>query len=182
MPPGFPGHDPYFHDPARPGLLALLAINGSLGTGIAILGVFGLVRFRSMPGSGPDIAAVFLGMVSGLLISTGNVGLAFALILLLGIGLALAAAFSGRLGSAWTVRILIPENTESFETYTGILKEYGHSVRLNKVRSMNMGTMYELEYTLYPDRTRLAAMLEAIRSANHNLNIQISDGSPDLGL
>lgn len=42
---------------------ALLAINGSLGAGIAILGVFGLVRFRSLPGSGTDIAAVFYAMV-----------------------------------------------------------------------------------------------------------------------
>lgn len=37
----------------------LLTINGSLGASIAILGVFGLVRFRSMPGSATDIVCVF---------------------------------------------------------------------------------------------------------------------------
>lgn len=156
---------------------ALLAINGSLGTGIAILGVFGLVRFRSLPGSGPDIAAVFLGMVSGLLMSTGFVIPALLVTLILGLILAAASAIVRRISAPWTLRILIPENTESFTPYTGLLKRYGKSVRLEKVRSMNMGTMYELEYTMVPDMHQSAEMIEEIRRLNHNLNVQLSEGS-----
>ncbi|WP_297566189.1 DUF4956 domain-containing protein [uncultured Faecalibaculum sp.] len=161
---------------------ALLAINGSLGTGIAILGVFGLVRFRSLPGSGPDIAAVFLGMVSGLLFSTGYILAAVAVTFVLGLVLAAAAGLVQRITGSWTVRILIPEDTESFEPYTRTLQQFGKSVRLEKVRSMNMGTMYELEYSLLPDLSQSARMIEEIRLINHNLNVQLCEGSSQISL
>lgn len=161
---------------------ALLAINGSLGTGIAILGVFGLVRFRSLPGSGPDIAAVFLGMVSGLLFSTGYILAAVAVTFVLGLVLAAAAGLVQRITGSWTVRILIPEDTESFEPYTRTLQQFGKSVRLEKVRSMNMSTMYELEYSLLPDLSQSARMIEEIRLINHNLNVQLCEGSSQISL
>lgn len=161
---------------------ALLAINGSLGTGVAILGVFSLVRFRSLPGSGPDIAAVFLGMVSGLLMSTGFVIPALVVTLILGLILAAASCLIRHIACPWTIRILIPEDTESFAPYAAILKKYARSVQLEKVRSMNMGTMYELEYTLLPDLRRSAAMIEDIRRLNHNLNVQLSEGSSQTAL
>ena len=46
--------------------LVILLINGSLGLGIAVAGAFSLVRFRSIPGTGKEIVAIFLSMVTGL--------------------------------------------------------------------------------------------------------------------
>ena len=37
----------------------IMVVNGNLGASVAVLGAFGLVRFRSAPGSGRDIAFIF---------------------------------------------------------------------------------------------------------------------------
>ena len=54
----------------------VLMVNGNVGTGIAVAGAFSLVRFRSAPGTGREIAAVFVAMAIGLACGMGCVGLA----------------------------------------------------------------------------------------------------------
>lgn len=44
--------------------MVITLVNGNLGAGIAVMGVFNLVRFRSIPGSAKDIGSVFLAMPS----------------------------------------------------------------------------------------------------------------------
>lgn len=39
--------------------IVILLVNGNLGTGVAVAGAFGLVRFRSLPGSAGRSAASF---------------------------------------------------------------------------------------------------------------------------
>ncbi|MBR2522452.1 MAG: DUF4956 domain-containing protein, partial [Coriobacteriales bacterium] len=46
--------------------LVIMLVNGNIGAGIAVMGVFNLVRFRSIPGSAKDIGSVFLAMAIGL--------------------------------------------------------------------------------------------------------------------
>ena len=46
--------------------MVITLVNGNLGAGIAVMGVFNLVRFRSIPGSAKDIGSVFLAMAVGL--------------------------------------------------------------------------------------------------------------------
>mgnify|MGYP000935315370 CR=1 FL=1 len=41
-------------------------VNGNLGVGVAIAGAFGLVRFRSAPGTAREIAVIFIAMAAGL--------------------------------------------------------------------------------------------------------------------
>lgn len=56
--------------------LVIMLVNGNLGTGVAIAGAFGLVRFRSAPGTAREISGVFLSMALGLATGMGYVGLA----------------------------------------------------------------------------------------------------------
>ena len=39
-------------------------VNGNLGTGVAVMGAFSLVRFRSVPGKGKEITVIFLAWPS----------------------------------------------------------------------------------------------------------------------
>lgn len=39
--------------------LVIMMVNGSIGTGLAVAGTFALVRFRSVPGTAREIAAIF---------------------------------------------------------------------------------------------------------------------------
>ena len=37
----------------------IMLVNGNVGTGVAVAGAFGLVRFRSAPGNAKDISVIF---------------------------------------------------------------------------------------------------------------------------
>ena len=54
----------------------ILLVNGNLGAGVAVSGAFGLVRFRSAPGSARDITCIFLAMTLGLSTGMGYIGIA----------------------------------------------------------------------------------------------------------
>ena len=56
--------------------MVITLVNGNLGAGIAVMGVFNLVRFRSIPGSAKDIGSVFLAMAIGLATGMGFIWLA----------------------------------------------------------------------------------------------------------
>ena len=45
--------------------VVIMLVNGNIGTGVAVMGAFSLVRFRSVPGSAMDICAIFLSMAVG---------------------------------------------------------------------------------------------------------------------
>lgn len=51
----------------------ILLINGNLGTGIAVLGAFNLVRFRSAQGNSRDIFSIFWATSIGLATGTGYI-------------------------------------------------------------------------------------------------------------
>lgn len=50
--------------------MVILLVNGNLGTGVAVMGAFSLIRFRSVPGTAREIGSIFLSMAVGL--ATGN--------------------------------------------------------------------------------------------------------------
>ena len=56
--------------------IIILLVNGNLGAGVAVSGAFGLVRFRSAPGSARDITCIFLAMTLGLATGMGYIGIA----------------------------------------------------------------------------------------------------------
>src|SRR5574344_868500 len=55
----------------------IMLVNGNLGTSVAILGAFSLVRFRSIPGNSREISSIFFAMAVGLSLGTGYIGYAF---------------------------------------------------------------------------------------------------------
>ena len=57
--------------------IVIMLVNGNLGTGVAVMGAFGLVRFRSVPGSSKELCFIFFAMAVG--IATGIGYLTFAL-------------------------------------------------------------------------------------------------------
>lgn len=158
---------------------ALIVINGSLGTGIAILGVFGLVRFRSLPGSGTDIVSIFYAMVIGLVMSTGYVFDGFGIVLLLALIIVAATLLFSRSPILYSLKILVPESIEDPKMFTDIARHFGKNVKLERIRSTNMGSMFELEYTLYITENEMKPLLDEIRVHNSNLNVSLSTIRPE---
>lgn len=62
--------------------VVMLVVNGNLGTSVAIVGAFGLIRFRTLQGSSRDIAYIFFVMAAGLTCSVGYIGFAIAVTLM----------------------------------------------------------------------------------------------------
>ena len=89
----------------------IMIVNGSLGTSVAVLGAFGLVRFRSAPGSAKEIAYIFFSMAVGLALGMGYISLGFmitALVLAVLVFLE-KIGFSDNGSSERDLKVTIPE-------------------------------------------------------------------------
>ncbi len=152
-------------------------VNGSVGAGIAVMGAFNLVRFRSAPGTSRELCYIFLAM--GIGISTGMGYLGFALIITLAAGIILAIlgfipAF-GIMKSAKLLRILIPEDLDYMSCFKDLFADYTASHRLLMSKTVSMGTLYELRYELIlKDAAKEKEFLDKIRARNGNLTVMCS--------
>ena len=54
--------------------IVIMLVNGNLGAGVAVMGAFSLVRFRSVPGSAREIGSLFFAMALGLATGMGYIG------------------------------------------------------------------------------------------------------------
>ncbi len=164
---------------------AVIAIvNGNLGIGVAIAGAFGLVRFRSAPGTAKEIAIIFIAMAAGLAFGTGY--LAYGAIFLLGSGIILFIFNRVMLKTKSSkskekiINVTIPESLDYTTVFDDIFTEYTTSNELEKVKSVNMGSMFKLTYHVtLKNLENEKAMIDAIRTRNGNLEIQCSRADLD---
>ncbi len=63
--------------------MVIMLVSDSVGAGIAVMGAFSLVRFRSAPGSAKEIVSIFLAMATGLATAKGYLGLAAVFVLVI---------------------------------------------------------------------------------------------------
>lgn len=152
----------------------IMLVNGSIGAGIAVAGAFSLVRFRSAPGTAREIAAIFLAMAIGLATGMGYVGLAVLLFLILaGAMLALTALRFGQKEDAGRIlKITIPEDLDYDGLFDDLFERYTTAHTLEKVKTTNMGTLYELRYRITLRQEPIPKVfLDELRCRNGNLNI-----------
>lgn len=152
----------------------IMLVNGSIGAGIAVTGAFSLVRFRSAPGTAREIAAIFLAMAIGLATGMGYIGLAVLLFLLLGGAmLALTALRFGQQEDPTRIlKITIPEDLDYDGLFVDLFERYTTAHTLEKVKTTNMGTLYELRYRITLRQTPVPKIfLDELRCRNGNLNI-----------
>ena len=70
------------------------------------------------------------------------------------------------------LKITIPEDLDYEGLFDDLLDQYTAAHELVKVKTTNMGTLYELEYrVILPGDTVPKAFLDALRCRNGNLNI-----------
>lgn len=152
----------------------IMLVNGNIGTGIAVMGAFSLIRFRSQPGNAREISAIFLATTVGLAMSMGYVGIAALLIIIVGattVVLAVTSFGESNIGCK-DLHITIPENLDYEGIFDDILDAYTTRYELIKVKTSNMGSLFELHYHITMKKgVSEKAFLDAIRCRNGNLNI-----------
>ncbi len=157
--------------------MVIMLVNGDVGTGVAVMGAFGLVRFRSAPGSAKEICAIFLAMAAGLATATQHL---LAAIIFTAIICAVVAVI-GTLGAKTTeekcLKITIPESLDYSGAFSDIFSKYTETNTLDEVKTSNMGSLYKLSYTItMKDSSKEKQMIDELRERNGNL--EISCGRP----
>ena len=159
-------------------MAVMIMINGNLGTSIAILGAFSLIRFRSLQGRAKDLLAVFFAMMIGLACGMGHIlfGTVITIIAILAIVL---FSFTNLLEPDRHERVLkvvIPEDMDYDEVFESIFKKYTSYHRLVRMKTMNMGSLYKLTYDVkIKHDVKEKEFLDAIRVKNMNLKVLLSE-------
>jgi hypothetical protein len=157
--------------------IIIMLVNGNIGAGVAVAGAFSLVRFRSLPGNARDIGHLFFAMALGFVTGMGYLFYAFVFLVLIGgVSLLLAQLHFGQGASDGRVlRITIPEDMDYDGLFDEVFTKHTRSAELEKVKTTNMGSLYELTYLV---RLKSAAMpkafIDELRCRNGNLNILLS--------
>ena len=152
----------------------IMLVNGNIGTGVAVAGAFGLVRFRSTPGTAKEIGMIFLAMAIGLADGLGYVILAALFFLVMAAFVLVLSRLRFGCGdeNERELKITIPENLDYEGLFDDLFQRYARSVRLEKVKTSNMGTLYELHYRVVMKSGRVPKeFLDELRCRNGNLNI-----------
>ncbi len=157
--------------------VVIALVNGNVGAGVAVAGAFSLVRFRSAPGSGSDIAYVFLAMAVGLATGMGYVALAGIVTLVLGGSFLAFQQIAERRGDSreMMLRITVPEDLDYMGAFEELLEKATARYELEEVKTTNMGSLCKLTYrvSLSPDVDE-KQLIDAIRVRNGNLEVSLS--------
>lgn len=158
----------------------IMMVNGAVnpvGAGIAVMGAFSLVRFRSVPGSAREISFIFLAMAIGLATAQGY--LLFALVFTVVVALVLVVLSHVPLEfgkkQEKMLRVVMPEDLDYTDVFDDIFEQYTSSWEIERVKTTNLGSMFEVRYIIVlKDASKEKEMIDAIRCRNGNLTIVCS--------
>lgn len=141
------------------------------------MGAFSLVRFRSVPGTAKEISCVFFSMTIGL--ATGMGYITFAVMMTFIVGLLLFAltktSFGENNSGMKQLKVTIPETLDYTGVFDDLFEKYTNKVILEKVKTTNLGSMFELQYhIILKDEKEEKAFIDELRCRNGNLTIMCS--------
>lgn len=159
--------------------VVIMMVNGNVGAGVAVAGAFGLVRFRSLPGTAKEIGAIFMAMAAGLITGMGYLGYAAVYTLIVcGITLLFNGLDFGRNRdeeNKKVLRITIPEDLDYTDVFAEVLDEFTSSNELVSVKTANMGSLFKLTYHVTMKEERKEKdFIDMLRCRNGNLEIAMS--------
>lgn len=157
--------------------VVILLVNGNLGTSVAILGAFSLIRFRSIPGNSRELMYVFFAMVIGLAVGTGYIAFAgiFTIICVLATIILTKLNFGAIADKNKVLTILVPEDLDYTDMFNEEFKKYLSHVELVKTRTTNMGSLFELTYQVtLKGGINEKEFIDKLRVKNGNLKISLS--------
>ncbi|MBE6130632.1 MAG: DUF4956 domain-containing protein [Erysipelotrichaceae bacterium] len=164
--------------------MIVLLVNNNIGVAVAVAGAFTLVRFRSVPGTGKEITAIFISMVTGVtLASWQTYNLEYALFFsLIGSGLLLILnttnLFTKTNKKEMILKVTVPEMLNYYTVFEDVFNKYTVSCEKLAVKSVNMGSMFKLTYRVVLKDIELEKeFIDELRIRNGNLEISLFDDS-----
>jgi hypothetical protein len=152
--------------------LVIMMVNGNLGTSVAVLGAFSLIRFRSAPGNSKEIISVFFAMAIGLAVGMGEITFAIITTLIISIAIIVLEKIKFGTNEQKKLIITIPENLDYTNLFDDIFKDKLESYSLEKTKTTNMGSLFELTYLVSLKKsTNEKVFIDELRCRNGNLKI-----------
>ena len=154
----------------------IMLVNGSVGTGVAVMGAFSLVRFRSVAGSAKEIVSIFLAMATGLATAMGYIGLAAIFVVIICIVMLITSFihFKERDDLVRSLKITVPEDLNYAHEFDEIFEKYTHNAKLLTVKTSNMGSLYKLLYRVeLVSEDDIQKFIDELRIRNGNLEIAV---------
>lgn len=153
--------------------IVIIMVNGNLGTGVAVAGAFSLVRFRSVPGTAREIVSIFFAMTIGLAIGIGYIGYAVLATVIGCLFLIILSKISFGKKENIILKIVVPEDLNYEKEFKSIFDKYLTSYSLLKIKTVNLGSLYELTYKV-DIRKDEKEFLDEIRTHNSNLKVVLA--------
>ena len=154
----------------------IMMVNGNVGTGVAVMGAFSLVRFRSVPGKARDIAAIFLTMTAGLACAAGYVAIAVLFTVLVCVVMVVLSFIPMGEQKMLDLTVTVPETLHFQNAFADVFEKHTSSCRLVCTKTTNMGSLYKLSYKIrLKDRNQLQAFIDDLRVRNGNLEISLAE-------
>mgnify|MGYP002623682654 CR=1 FL=1 len=151
--------------------------NGNLGTSIAIVGAFSLVRFRSLPGTSKEIMSIFFSMTIGLAMGMGAIIFAIFMTILVSLVIIILSKtkFGEKNSNEKILKVVLPEDMDYETVFDEVFKKYLNNYKLNNVKTINMGSLFELSYTIN-EKNDISEkqFIDDIRVRNGNLKVSLS--------
>ncbi|MBQ8975013.1 MAG: DUF4956 domain-containing protein [Oscillospiraceae bacterium] len=153
-------------------------VNGNIGAGVAVGGAFGLIRFRSAPGSADEIATILIAMGSGIAFGMGYIAYGIVILVCLAVIfllISLLPIFEHRsMSRDMLLRITIPESLEYSGAFDDTFSHYLKKVENAGVKTTGMGSMFRLSYKIQmKNADDEKAFIDELRTKNGNLEISI---------
>lgn len=157
--------------------IIILLIGSNIARAFSLAGAFSIIRFRSAPGDPKDIAFVLFTMAAGLACGVGSFGYAvlFTLVLCVLMFVLKVTNFGAKKAAQKLLKVTIPESLGYEEAFDEVFKMFDIAYELKKVRTTELGSLYELVYVVTIDHlTSQKEFLDAIRCRNGNLDITLT--------
>ena len=159
-------------------MAVMIMINGNLGTSIAILGAFSLIRFRSIQGHAKDLLSIFFAMMVGLALGMGHILFAviISIIAIIAIVVLSYTHFLEPNRQERVLKVIIPEDLDYDDVFKETFEKYTSRVKLVKMKTVNMGSLYKLTYDIkLKPGVKEKQFLDDIRVKNCNLKVLLSE-------
>jgi len=157
--------------------IIILLIGSNIARAFSLAGAFSIIRYRSAPGDPKDIALVLFTMAAGLACGVGafSYALLFTFLLCALLFILNYVSYGKIKPDQRTLKITIPEDLNYEGVFDEIMKKYTDSFELVKVKTTNLGSLFELAYVVALKKgISHKVFIDEIRCKNGNLNITLT--------
>lgn len=156
--------------------MVIMLVSDNVGAGVAVMGAFSLVRFRSAPGSAKEIVSIFLAMATGLATAKGYIALAAVFVIVISLIMIISTyvRFKEKDDLVRELKITIPEDLNYAHEFDDLFDTYTKRSKQLNVKTTNMGSLYKLSYEVeLKSEDNVQSFIDDLRTRNGNLEIAV---------